>query len=348
MIFYKHKPIIGIDISKTSIKVMSADMTKMLVHGYGSVELDPTKTTDDADDRADYLKERMNELFRNHIVGKLDSNRAVVGIPTARTYARTFVLPLDQEAKIAEAVNLEVEQYVPMPLESLYVDYQILRRDKQGLTVLMCAVPRKAVDEVLTVAESCGVEVAMIEPSINSVARLLDNTREGGLPTVIVDIGPASTDIAIVDEGIRVTGGLNIGGNTLTLDIAKKLDIPLENAHQFKVLNGLSAGPRQKKLVAALKPNLARITGEVQKVMRYYTDRFPDERKIEQVLIVGSGSNIPGIGEFFTNELVMAARVASPWQSLNFNPLSPPAKQLRPRYMTAAGLALVKTEDIWR
>ena len=119
----------------------------------------------------------------------------------------------------------------------------------------------------------------MIEPSINAVARLLERTKEGSLPTVIVDIGPATTDIAILDAAIRVTGGLNIGGNTLTLDIAKKLNVPLETAHQFKVLNGLNTGPRQEKITEALKPSLQRIIGEIQKVIRYYTDRFPNESR---------------------------------------------------------------------
>ena len=64
----------------------------------------------------------------------------------------------------------------------------------------------------------------MIEPGINSVARVLESTEEGHLPTLIVDIGPASTDIAVLDNrAIRVSGGLGIGGNTFTLEIAKKL-----------------------------------------------------------------------------------------------------------------------------
>lgn len=49
--------------------------------------------------------------------------------------------------------------------------------------------------------------------------------------------------------------------------------------------------------------------------------------KVEQLIIVGGGINISsGIGEFFTNNLVIPARVASPWQSpisVNYpNPLN--------------------------
>ena len=327
---------------------MSVDTAKMLVHGYGSVELDPAKMADDLSQSAEYLQSRLYELLNDNIIGKLTSNRAILGIPTARTFSRTFSLPADKKANLKDAVNLEVEQYIPMPLDALYVDHQIIKQTKEELTVLMCAAPKRTVDPLLTIAQQCGMEVAMIEPNMNAVARLLEHTEEGNLPTVIVDIGPATADIAILDSAIRVTGGLNIGGNTFTLDIAKKMNIPLETAHQLKVLNGLSAGPRQAKITASLRPSLLRIAGEIKKVIRYYTDRFPNEEKIEQVIIVGSGSNVPGLGEFFTNELVMAARVAIPWQTVNFGSLTPPSKQLRPRFMTAAGLALVPPEEIWK
>ena len=330
------------------MKIMSVDTAKMLVHGYGSVELDPAKMADDLSQSAEYLQSRLYELLNDNIIGKLTSNRAILGIPTARTFSRTFSLPADKKANLKDAVNLEVEQYIPMPLDALYVDHQIIKQTKEELTVLMCAAPKRTVDPLLTIAQQCGMEVAMIEPNMNAVARLLEHTEEGNLPTVIVDIGPATADIAILDSAIRVTGGLNIGGNTFTLDIAKKMNIPLETAHQLKVLNGLSAGPRQAKITASLRPSLLRIAGEIKKVIRYYTDRFPNEEKIEQVIIVGSGSNVPGLGEFFTNELVMAARVAIPWQTVNFGSLTPPSKQLRPRFMTAAGLALVPPEEIWK
>ena len=63
---------------------------------------------------------------------------------------------------------------------------------------------------------------------------------------------------------------------------------------------------------------------------------------------MGGGANIPGIGEHFTNALVMPARVASPGQELNFGKLQPPAKDFRPRYITVAGLASVPPEKILR
>jgi type IV pilus assembly protein PilM len=348
-LFYQDKPIIGLDISQTGIKVMAVDSKKWLVLGYGSVDLDPAKVQKSLEAGDSYLAENIGSLLHDKVIGQLPSDQTILSVPTSRTFSRTFTIPAKTEATLADAVEIEVDQYIPIPITSLYVDYSIIERTKDQLTVIMSAVPKTLVDSCLAAVRTAGLQPIMVEPGINSVARVIEAAEEGHLPTLIVDIGPASTDIAVLDGGaIRISGGLGIGGNTFTLDIAKKLGVALENAHQLKVLNGLSAGPRRAKITAALQPSLQRIATEVRKVIRYYNERISDDRKLEQMIIVGGGSNVPGIGDYFTNELVMPARVASPWQKLDFGKLPQPNKQFRPRYITVAGLASVDQEEIWK
>lgn len=349
-LFYKDKPIIGLDISNTGIKVMAVDSKKWLVQGYGTIDLEPLKVKE-ALEKPDqtYLTDSIKQMMEDRIVGRLPSNLVAVALPTARSFSRTFTLPSSTEKALHDAVMLEAEQYIPIPISSLYIDYQVIERSRKEITVLMSAIPQTIVDNAVAGIEAAGLQPVLIEPSICSVSRVLTATERGDLPSVVVDIGPANTDIAILDQGtIRVTGGLAIGGNTFTLDIAKKLNVALENAHQLKVLNGLAAGPRQQKLTAALEPSLQRMISEVKKVIRYYDERISDDRKLEQLLIVGSGSNVPGIGEYFTNALVMPARVASPWQRLDFGKIQEPPKQFRARYIAVAGLASINPRRIWK
>lgn len=348
-LFLKDKPIVGVDISSTGIKVMAVDAKKWLVLGYGSIDLEPIKVKESLEGDTSYISDNLKLLLKEKLSGTLPSNHIVIGIPTARTYTRTFTIPASVENALADAVLTEADQYIPIPTSVLYIDHQVVERTKDSITVLMSAVSRSIVDSTLRAAEEAGLHTTMIEPGISAVARVLTATEDGHLPTVIVDIGPAGTDIAVLDNGfIRVTGSAAIGGNTFTLDIAKKMNVSLENAHQLKVLNGLSAGPRQQKISAALEPSLQRILGEVRKVMRYYEERISNDRKLEQLLVVGGGSNVPGIGEYFTNQLVMPSRVASPWQQLDFGKLPQPARQFRSRYITVAGLASVDPEGIWK
>jgi type IV pilus assembly protein PilM len=347
-LFYTDKPIIGLDISNTGVKVMAIDAKRWLVLGYGSLDLEPIKIKESLEGNSTYLAENVQLLIKEKLIGSLPSNHAVISVPTARSYSRTFNLPISVEKSLKDAVELEADQYIPVPSSTLYIDYEVIERTKKEITVLMSAVPRTIIDKCVAITESAGLIVSLVEPGMSAVARLLTSTEDGQLPSVIVDIGPASTDIAVLDNGsVRVTGGIAIGGNTFTLDIAKKLEVALENAHQLKVLNGLSAGPRQEKIRNALEPSLKQIIVETRKVMRYYNERIRDDRKLEQLLVVGSGSNMPGIGEYFTNELVMPARVASPWQKLNFGKLPEPVRQLRSRYITVAGLASISPESIW-
>lgn len=347
-LFYTDKPLIGLDISSTDMKVMSVDIKRRLVHGYGTVDLDPLQVKKSFDESDTYFADNMRILLEQKLVGNLGSDQVALGIPTVRTFSRTFTIPASAENTLKDAVAIEVGQYIPIPLSLLYVDYEIIERTNDTLTVIMSAVPKKLVDNVMRACQNVGLTANLIEPAINSVARILMATEEGYLPTVIIDIGAVNTDIAVLDGSVRITGGIATGGNTFTLDIAKKLGVTLENAHQLKVLNGLAPGTRQEKLTAALRPSLRGIITETRKVIRYYNERLSNDRRLEQVLVVGSGSNVPGIGEYFTNELVMPARTASPWQELDFGQLPQPAKQFRSRYISVAGLASIPKGDVWK
>ncbi|MAU34136.1 pilus assembly protein PilM [Candidatus Saccharibacteria bacterium] len=349
-LLYTDKPIFGLDISHTGIKAMAIDPKKWSVEGYGSIDLEPLRVKEALEVAGkSYLTDNIKLLLSEKTIGSISTNRVAIAVPTARSFSRTFVLPSSAEKNLQDAVMLEAEQYIPIPTDNLYIDYEIIERSKKEITVLMSAVTKMIIDNVVASVEAAGLQPVLIEPGICSVGRVLTATERGNLPTVIVDIGPANTDIAILDRGsIRVTGGLAVGGNTFTLDIAKKLNVALENAHQLKVLNGLNAGPRQQKLSAALEPSLQRVLAEVKKVIRYYDERVSNGRKLEQLLVVGSGSNLPGIGEYFTNALVMPARVASPWQKLDFAKIQEPPKQFRPRYITVAGVASIPPGGIWK
>lgn len=346
--FYKDEPVIGLDISQTSLKVMAINPKKMTVTGYGSLDVDPSKLQQSLDGDGSYLTEQLKILLETKVVGKLPSSHSVLSLPTSRTYTRSLTLPADVKGSLIDAIRLEADQYIPVSADQLYIDYEITSRTNDSINAYMCAAPQHIIDTCIAAARKAGLKVVMIEPSMNAVARLLKISEQGELPTIIVDIGAANCDVAILDKTIKVTGGTAVGGNTFTLAISNALEIDLEHAHQLKVLNGLNSGPEQKKIKASVEPELKKITQEVKKVMRYYEERVTDAHKIEQVLIIGGGSNLPGIGDYFTETLMLASRVASPWQVLNFSKLPQPARQFKPRYISVAGLASVNAKEIWK
>lgn len=349
-LLFNDKQTIGIEIAPTDLKVMSLNNHKghWTVSGYGVVGIDPKKLKDCLNEDNGYLAENLDELLKKKFIGQLSSNQAIVGIPTSRTFSRTFQIPSSAKKNLKSAVAIEVDQYIPVPMSLLYVDYEVIDKHSKNLTVVMSAAPKKLIDTVVAACQSVGIVAVMVEPSVNSIARVLNKTEDGYLPSVIIDIGADNTDVAILDGIVRVTGGVLTGGNTFTLDISKKLGISLEHAHQLKVLNGLAHGPKQAKLTSALKPALHSIISETRKVIRYYNERIDNNRRIEQILVVGNGANVPGIGDYFTNELVMPVRAANPWQELDFGKLQKPTKQMRSRYIGVAGLATIEKGAMWK
>lgn len=346
-LFYKDKPLIGIDFDATGIRVMAVDAKKRTVIGYGSINLDPEQAQGSLEGDGNYHTEQLKKLLNENIIGSLPSDHAAVSVPTSRTYTRTFPLPTELEKSLNDAVLTEADQYIPIPSGSLYIDHQIIGRSKEELTVLMSAVNKKTIDTISSIVTKAGLRPVLFEPGINAIARVLVEAEEAHLPTIIVNVGPASTDIAILEGGfVRITGSVAVGGNTFTLAIAKKLNVSLESAHQLKTLNGLNAGPRQKNITDALNPNLEKIATEIEKVIRYYHDRINKDTKLEQLLVVGSGSNVPGIGDFMTNRLLIPARVAAPWHQFEFRDVEEPRKQFRTHFVTATGLASLAPEKV--
>ena len=149
-LFYRDKPIIGLDISQTGIKIMSIDPKRWLVLGYGSLDLDPKEVQTSLDSPDDsYLAERLSSLINEHLIGNLGSDHVVIGVPTSRTYSRTFMIPAKEAAHLDGAIQVEVDQYIPLPLDSLYVDYEVIEHTKEQLNVVMSAVPKQLVDACL-------------------------------------------------------------------------------------------------------------------------------------------------------------------------------------------------------
>lgn len=347
-LFYHDKPLVGVDVSATGVKMMSINPHKLHVNGYGSIDLDPQKLQTSLTKGDDYLGTNLKRLLDTKLAGHLPSSHIAVSVPTSRTYSRTIQLPADAETNLDEALQLEAEQYIPIAINELYTDYQIIERTKDTLSILFSAVPKRIVDSILHATQAAGLEPVLVEPGISAAARLIKSTEEGHLPTIIIDVGAATSDIALFDQVLRVTDSTPVGGHTFTYKIANKLKVSFEEAHQLKVHSGLNTGPRQTKLQAALEPVLNQIVSETRKIMRYYTERLGSKTKIEQIIIVGGGSNLPGLGEFFTNNMLMPARVADPWQMISFGRLTPPSNQFKPRYITAAGLAIIEPREIWQ
>lgn len=348
-LFLRGNQTIGIDIGSSSIKAMAMKPSTYQVSAYGAITCDPKALSESLRNDAAYLSENLTNLLTKSMQGSVHAQYAVVAIPTELTYSRFITIPKDTAKNLREAVELEAEQYVPIPLPEVNLGWIVTEITPEEVHVVFTACPKRIIDNVTAACGAVRLLPIAILPSINASAKLIGAAERGDLPSLIIDIGASSTDIAMLDDGaVKATASTPVGGNTFTYDLAKKLHISAEEAHQLKVLSGLALGDRQSEISAALAPGLKKISHEVGVMLRFYQERIAQkDHKIEQILVVGGGSNIPGIGDYFTDALIMPARVASPWQMIDFNKLKQPTKQFKPRYLTVAGLASMSAKEIF-
>jgi Tfp pilus assembly PilM family ATPase len=89
------------------------------------------------------------------------------------------------------------------------------------------------------------------------------------------------------------------------------------------------------------------VVKEIKRMNRFYEERVQEGVATSQILIVGGGANMPGLGDYLTNATRIACRVASPWgQHISFGKLEPPEHADLPRFLTCAGLALAQDDQV--
>ncbi|WP_315923859.1 cell division protein FtsA [Mesorhizobium sp. SP-1A] len=111
--------------------------------------------------------------------------------------------------------------------DTLGVDMHVLTADSAPMRNLELAVNRSHLS----------VERMVATPYASGLASLVDDELEMG--AACIDMGGGTTTISIFSEGRFVHGsGIPIGGNHVTLDLAKGLSTSLEAAERLKVMHG--------------------------------------------------------------------------------------------------------------
>lgn len=350
-IFYHDKPLFGLDIGHSTIKAMQIENGSgktPTIAGYAISSFQPDAIRNGEIIKPEILAEAIHNLFEKNLVGSLNSHRVACALPTSHTFSRPMKLPPMDQHDIVEATQLEASQYIPVPLDSLYLDYEITSRSEQGLEILLVATPRKIVDSYISLLKSLKLEPVVFEPSINAASRLLQlAAKTAAEPSILVDLGSVTTDIAVFDKTLLVSSTINDGGDTFTGLIAKGMHMSDSQAVALKEQFGIAFSEKQQRIVDAIKPQLDNLIREIQKAIRYHSERAAQSGKhIAKVVTLGGGAMMPGLNHYLSIELRLPCENFDPWQLITFGSLTPPAEADRSMYITAAGEAMLNPIEV--
>jgi len=362
--FFRHKPLFGFDIGKSSLKVTqialseetkqskksnkAKELKDLKLIGYGATSFDGTAIEDGVIVQPELIAKAAQDLFKNQLVGDITTDRVAMAIPSYRTFTRSIQLPVLPARERAEAVRLEIEQYIPLPIEEMYLDYTIVSESDGTTEVLAVAVPKTIVDSYLELAAIMGLEAVLIESTMSAVGRMFSHDQQSDVTSLIIDFGTVSSDISIYDGGILTTGTVEGGGQVFNNVIQKGLGVSASEAAIIKTKYGLSMSKRQKEIETALEPTLEKIVKEVKRLMRYHSEHYGNDRPIQQIITLGGGANMPGLSDYLTSELRLAARTCDPWRHIDLSGLQPPNLSDRSMYATAIGLSLAPPHGVFK
>lgn len=346
--FYRDKPIFGLDIGFSSMKVMQIDTTdKPVITGYGVGSFDANAIKDGVIVDFESIAKSADELFKAKITGEITTRRVAFTVPASRTFSRAIKLPKLDDKELAEAVRTEAEQYIPATLDDLYMDYDVINRNDKDIELFAVAIPKRIIDSYFSLAKILGLEAVAMESTIGAAARLFLKTNAHDIPTVLIDFGSVSTDITIFDKTLIVTGTVPGGGDIFSDKISQALGVTKAEADIIKIKYGLDVSKKQAEIVASLKPFLDQLLKEISRMIRYYEERYGSERKLAQVVTMGGGANMPGLNDYLTNKLRLPVQTSDPWQHISHSKFDPPNIVERSMYVTVSGVALINSKEVF-
>lgn len=270
----------------------------------------------------------------------MKSRRAVVALPEEQVSTHIVELPMMKEGEIEQALEWQVEQYIPIPKDEAVWSWEIVRRDETGggVEILLVAAAKTLVESYRKTVETAGLELVAVETELNATARA--DVKPGSPLSVVVDIGAKSTDMGIVREGQLIFAQtIPTAGDAFTRAIETGLGLDHAQAEQYKNTYGMNDKELEGKLAEAMKPVLAVVAGEIRKTIDFYVTKHQGEA-VKMVVLSGGAAGMPEIVGKLSAILGLEVVMGDPFVGLIMDEAQKKAfANSGPYYAVAIGLA---------
>lgn len=340
----------GLDISERSIKIMqlSPQKTGLQPTAFSYVEVPANLINNHVITNEEKLAALVSKAVA--AARKLDSHYAVLSIPEAKSFVRVVSLPKMDLSEIDGALPWELEQDIPVPIEHVYIDWQLVEETEDHIKVLAMAAPKDYIDALVEVLRLAKIKPVAFELESQGTARAAVGPEDKESSVLMVDIASTVTSLAVTSKGIlEYTSSIPIGGNSLTDSIAQSLGIPAKEAEKKKIEAGLTSDDKKGNVRQAILSVLDNIVDEMRNVIKYYDDHSLFKQPISKIILCGGGSKLAGAADYIAARLNVGAgqvvsrvvvcdswiNVADPAHRSGF-----PTQDEALEYTTAIGLAL--------
>ncbi|MDT0682819.1 cell division protein FtsA [Roseicyclus sp. F158] len=366
---------IGSLAGQAGFRVIGAATTRSRGVAFG--EIDTMNETERAIRTAVQAAQKMAGMRVDHVIacfsgahprsygleGRIDLDDSVVeGGDVARVLAACDVPDFGNNREVlhAQPVNFSIDHRSGLgdPRgqmgNSLSADMHLLTVDTQPIQNLLYCIKR------------CDLELAGLASSAYAagISALVEDEQELG--SACIDLGGGTTGLSVfIKKHMIYSDAVRIGGDHVTVDISKGLQIPLSTAERIKTFYGgvVATGMDDREmieiggdtgdwehdrrtvsraeLIGIMRPRVEEILEEVR--ARLDAAGF-DHLPAQQIVLTGGGSQIPGLDGLASRILGQQVRLGRPLRVQGL-----PQAATGPAFASSVGLALFAAhpQDEW-
>ncbi len=273
---------------------------------------------------------------------KINTKKVICSLPESKVFLRVLSIPKMEKAEIGEAIKWEIEASIPLSVDQVYYDWQLIGEVGDKQSILTVAVSRDIVDDILEVLESAGLEVHSLEAESMAMARsLIDESDEKCGVSLIVDLGSKRTNFVISEGSLPFfTSSIPFSSNGVTDVIAKTLGVDKEEAEKIKISEGVGCCHEDDFVFNSIRSYLEGLSVEIEKTVDFYQNISSNSGKVERIIICG-GANLKGLVPYLAKRLKNKIFVGDPWINLDFGERLPIiSKEKSIQFTNAIGLAM--------
>ncbi|WP_315973055.1 pilus assembly protein PilM [Cellvibrio sp. QJXJ] len=317
----KAKPVIGLDISSTSVKLLELNRIgdRYHVESYTVKALPPNAVVEKniADPAA------VAEVIRSMVKqSKTKLKHAAVAVAGSAVITKMIDMPMDLSDDAMESqIAAEADQYIPFPLEEVMLDFEvqgISPRNPDQVEVLLAACRRENVDvrqQVLNdadlVAEKIDIEAYCMERAFELIAEQLEDQE--GQVVAIIDIGATMTTLSVLVDGKTVyTREQLFGGRQLTEEIQRRYGLSREEAGLAKKQGGLPDDYEMEVLAPFKDAVVQQVTRSLQ--FFFSASQYND---VDYIILAGGVASLEGLVGLIEEKLGTQTVVANPFARMS-------------------------------
>ncbi len=339
---------VGLDLGSFTLKVVELAKTgnKFKLLNYGSIAAPPGGLLSESPLEQEAVSQAIKKLFKDTGISLTEAR---VALPVSQVFTFVIETPALSERELSSSIRWEAEQYIPIPLDEVVIDWKILvqgTKENDKNQVLLVAAPKRVTEKYVKILEMAGITPLSLETEIISSSRSLIASVPSLATIMVVNMGASTVDFSILNNGILIfTRSVGTGGAAFTRALKQDLQLEESQAEEYKKQYGIEEDKLEGKVAASIKPLMNSIIEEMRKGIGFFQEKHPNS-KLEVILLSGGLSLLPGLVYYITKELGVETQVGNPFAMMEVDKRISVNFSLNdgPIYTVATGLAMRQIE----